>query len=171
MCRVAIIGNVGGGKSTLCRGLAQSKRLPLTTVDKLQWRPGWTLTPREALDSALDAIQEKDLWIIDGWGSWRSIELRFERADTIIFVDHAVWVHFWFAAKRQLKAFIAPDRVDTPEGCDLSKVTREIFEMIWRIHTQMRDRLLSLIDAHRGNKAIYHIRSPRELRRFVRELC
>jgi adenylate kinase family enzyme len=33
--RIAIIGNAGGGKSTLARAMAARRGLPLTEVDKL----------------------------------------------------------------------------------------------------------------------------------------
>ncbi len=40
MTRVAIIGNAGGGKSTMARKLAAARGLPYFAVDKFQWRPG-----------------------------------------------------------------------------------------------------------------------------------
>jgi len=40
MTRIAIIGNAGGGKSTISRKLRDSLRLPLHPIDQLQWRPG-----------------------------------------------------------------------------------------------------------------------------------
>lgn len=42
MCRATIIGNAAGGKSTLCKAIADAHQLPIHAVDKLQWRPGWT---------------------------------------------------------------------------------------------------------------------------------
>jgi adenylate kinase family enzyme len=41
--RIAVIGNSGGGKSTVARHLAVSRGLPLVEVDALLWRPGWQL--------------------------------------------------------------------------------------------------------------------------------
>jgi adenylate kinase family enzyme len=41
MGRVTIIGNAGGGKSTLYKKLKISKGLPLFAVDKLQWELSW----------------------------------------------------------------------------------------------------------------------------------
>ena len=72
MKRVMIIGNGGGGKD----------------------RPGWALTPVDVVANQRDDIQGADRWIIDGFGPWDTIERRAELSDTIIFVDHPIWVHF-----------------------------------------------------------------------------
>jgi adenylate kinase family enzyme len=36
MTRVAVIGNAGGGKSTLCRTLSRARQLPLFPIDQIQ---------------------------------------------------------------------------------------------------------------------------------------
>jgi adenylate kinase family enzyme len=41
MERIAVIGNAGGGKSTLARALASRRRLPYVEIDALLWRGGW----------------------------------------------------------------------------------------------------------------------------------
>lgn len=41
MKRIAVIGNAGGGKSTLCRKLSKAKNIPLYPIDRIQWKPGW----------------------------------------------------------------------------------------------------------------------------------
>ncbi len=47
MTRVAVIGNGGGGKSTMCRQLSRALNIPCYTIDKIQWKPGWQRTPEE----------------------------------------------------------------------------------------------------------------------------
>jgi len=41
MTRVAVIGNAGGGKSTMCRSLRHVQQLPYYAIDKIQWKPNW----------------------------------------------------------------------------------------------------------------------------------
>ncbi len=41
MTRVAIIGNAGGGKSTLGRRLSQTLGIGLFPIARIQWKPGW----------------------------------------------------------------------------------------------------------------------------------
>ena len=39
--RITVIGNGGGGKSTLARALGERLDIPVHEVDAVQWRPGW----------------------------------------------------------------------------------------------------------------------------------
>jgi len=117
-----------------------------------------------------DEILKQPRWIIDGWGSHDLLVARFASADTIIFVDHQLYIHYWWAIKRQLLCLFRP-RPDGPEGCPMLPMTWPLLKMIWNIHTQARPGLTQLIERYRGEKPVYHIRSPRELRRFVQQYC
>ncbi len=171
MSKVAIIGNAGGGKSILARKLSQAKRLPLHAVDKYQWRPRWTPAPEGGVRDSLNSLLAADRWIIDGWGPWDCIERRLDAADTIVFVDHPLWVHLWWAAKRQVRALLAPWTLDKPEGCNLLPVTLRMFRTIRTIHQTATPSMRELVASHAGSKDVFHIRSPRDLRRFVSVHC
>ena len=171
MSRVAIIGNAGGGKSTLAKKLSKSKGLPLYPVDKIQWKPKWTPAPQEEIRSKLDQLIEKELWIIDGWGPWDCLEKRFEAADTIIFVDFPLRIHFWWAAKRQLKAVFMPWTIEKPTGCNLVPITFRMFQMIWTIHRESLPKLSKMVDSFRGSRDVIHLRSLSDLQRFQSQHC
>lgn len=166
MTRISVIGNAGGGKSTLCRKLSQALDIPLYPVDKMQWKPGWTPASPDDVKTQHDQILAQDRWIIDGWGNWELIEARFRASDTIIFVDHPLVVHYGWALKRQFACLFAP-RVDGPEGCPMLPMTWPLLKMIWNIHFHLRPRLLELVHAYRAEKQVIHIRSPRELRSLM----
>lgn len=170
MTQVAVIGNGGGGKSTLCRKLSRAKGLPLHVVDKIQFKPGWVPTPAEEIRRWHEEILAQDRWIIDGWGGWDNIEARFAAADTLIFVDHPLYIHYLWAMKRQLTCLLRSSP-DGPEECPMLPVTWRMLQVIHRVHHTMRPRLLDLVERYRGEKQIFHIRSPRELRRFLQEHC
>jgi len=107
MKRVALLGNAGGGKSLLSASLSQAKKLPLYyQLDKLLWNPRWVQTPEEDFIRKHDAILKKEQWIIDGMASLDSIKSRLKVADTIIFIDHSLWIHYWWAAKRQFMCIL-----------------------------------------------------------------
>ncbi len=168
--RVVNIGNAGGGKSTLAKRLSTSKDLPLHQLDHLQWNPGWVATPKAEFDRRHNALLASDRWIIDGFASWESIEHRFESADTIVFVDHPLWVHYWWAIKRQIKCIFRP-RPDFVNGCPMLPMTGTLLKMIRHIHRDSRPKLLAMIERFSTDRYIYHIRSPRELRQFVATRC
>jgi len=170
MTRVAIIGNAGGGKSTLSRKLSQALGLELFAIDRIQWKPGWVPASPEEIKRRHNAILAHERWIIDGWGTHETIVARFEAADTIILVDHPLHIHYWWALKRQIKCLFQP-RMDGPEGCPMLPMTWPLLKMIWVIHRQARPQLVELIDSYRGKKQVVHIHSPRELHKFIQVYC
>lgn len=157
MKRVAIIGNAGGGKSTLARKLSRLHQLPYHSVDQIQWRPGWVAAPEEEVGRALNELTGGECWVIDGWGPWHSLERRLAAADTIIFIDLPLWVHFWLAAERQIAAARGMDRVDRIEGCDQLEITKRLFEAIWHIEQSLKPRLLDLIRRMQDGRDYRHI--------------
>jgi len=168
--RIAIIGNACGGKSTMAKLLAAAKQLPLYRLDALQWNPGWKATPQDEFDRRHNELLERDQWIIDGYASWESIERRFEAADTIILVDHSLWVHYWWAMKRQFMCLFRP-RPDFVEDCPMLPMTGKLLRMIWNLHWQARPRLIDLVNMRRDEKWVYDINSPHELREFIAGHC
>jgi adenylate kinase family enzyme len=170
MTRIAVIGNAGGGKSTMCRKLSKALNIPLYPVDQIQWKPGWVPASHEEIKSQHDYILSEERWIIDGWGPFDLIEARFSAADTIIFVDHPLVIHYWWSLKRQFACIFAP-RPDGPEGCPMLPMTWPLLKMIWNINYQARPRLLDLINSFCDTKQVFHITSPKELQSFVSRYC
>ena len=170
MTRVAVIGNAGGGKSTLCRTLSRARKLPFFPIDQIQWKPGWTPASYDEVKREHDRILAEERWIIDGWGPFDLIEARFAASDTIIFVDLPLYVHYWWTIKRQVACLFRP-RSDGPEGCPMLPMTWPLLKMIWQIHRQARPKLLDMVDRYRPSKDVFHIQSPRALRQFVQVYC
>jgi adenylate kinase family enzyme len=56
MTRVMVIGNAGGGKSTMCRALSAAHALPYHAIDKIQWKPNWIPTPEPDFTNAHEAL-------------------------------------------------------------------------------------------------------------------
>ena len=92
----------------LARHLGDHLDFPVHTFDELQWRPGWNPDPKADIAEEHASWLLTPKWIIDGWGSPEILEQRFEAADTIILVDFHIAVHYWWAAKRQIKAGLTP---------------------------------------------------------------
>jgi adenylate kinase family enzyme len=170
MNRVMIIGNGGGGKTTLAYEIAETYRLPLTKIDSLQFEPGWPHTAETELRQAIAAVHASDQWIIDGFGPWDQIEERARLADTIIFVDHPIWVHFWWACERQIAAALGEQRRGGPPDCDLRDVTKQMFETLWWVHENLRPKLVALVETYRATKMVIWIQSSEELDMFVASL-
>lgn len=156
-----VIGNGGGGKSTLSAALAKKHNLPWHEVDKLQFGPGWTRIPEIEVRAKLFEIQAEANWLIDGFGPKDTILQRFELADKIYFIDHPLWVHYWWAMERQIAAFKGEDRLGGPDDCDLREVNKEMCQAIWLVHTEFRPWLMDAASEHL--EKVEWIRSPEEL--------
>jgi adenylate kinase family enzyme len=170
MIKVMIIGNGGGGKTTLAYQVAQKYGLPLIEIDALQFQPRWIRTPEAELRQAIKTVHSTERWLIDGFGPWDQIEERASLADLIIFVDHPIWIHFWWACERQIAAALGEQRLGGPPGCDLRDVTKHMFETVWWVHENLRPKLVELVEMHQATTTVVWIHSPEELDTFLASL-
>jgi len=170
MQRIAIIGNAGGGKSVLARKLRDMLGIPVFTFDDLQWRPGWTRSPEEEIHAEHSRWMAEPRWIIDGWGNWEILDQRFDLADTIIFIDFHIAVHYWWAIKRQLKAALNLSQGWPPEGCPALPVTMRLFKLMWKIHREIHPQLTEFVHRHSKNTKIIHMKSPRSMKLFMTQV-
>jgi adenylate kinase family enzyme len=164
MSRVVIVGIAGGGKSTLARRISKALDLPLHQMDKIGWLPGWKLADNEYVDRVHSEILSSDRWIVDGYGSWASIEGRCDEADTLILIDQPAWRHYWWSYKRNIKLLFRHNP-DLPDGCSRWPLWRMMFRVVRETRRDALPRLRKLL-TDRPDKARFILRSPREIALF-----
>jgi adenylate kinase family enzyme len=163
---VVIVGIAGGGKSTLARRISQALGLPLHQMDKIGWLPGWKLAGNEHVERQHDRILRTDRWVIDGYGSWKSMEQRCDAADTLILIDQPAWRHYWWAYKRNFKMLFRHNP-DLPDGCSKWPLWNMMFRVVRQTRRDALPRLRKLL-SDRPEKAQFILRSPREIDNFCR---
>ena len=168
MTKIAIIGNAGGGKSTISRRLRDRLKLPLVSIDHMQWKPGWTRVPADEFAEAHARVLREKGWIIDGWGDSSAIEERFRQADTIVLVDYPLWRHYFWTVKRQIGCLFHA-RIDEPPGCSMLPMTWPLLKMIWSTEKNAMPRLRQQMTALKSQKRVFRIRTKRDLRNFFNE--
>jgi adenylate kinase family enzyme len=85
--QVSIIGSSGSGKTTLARRLAEHLDLPHLELDAVFHQPGWTGLSDHEFQATVRDFCAGDRWVVCGrYAQVR--ELVFERADTIVCLDH-----------------------------------------------------------------------------------
>ena len=167
--KIAVVGNAGGGKTTLSRRLAEIYQLPLTHVDAIQFVPEMQIRPFAESIEILSKIQDGESWIIDGFGPLDIIEKRFAKADLILFIDGPLWRHYWWCTKRQIQSLWSP-RKELPEGCDEVSLahTMKLYKTLWRVHKQMRPELLRIFARENNKNKVIHVRTLREWQQIYR---
>ena len=164
MKRVLIIGCGGAGKSTLARQLGGKTSLPVVHLDQIYWSPGnWEHLEREEFDRLLNVELEKTCWILDGNFN-RTLELRLEKCDTVIYLDfsRAQCIMGWL--KRVVTNW-GVARPDMAPGCN-EWFDLEFAKWIWNFNKQNREKYLTILGAQKG-KEIHILRNRRQVREFL----
>jgi adenylate kinase family enzyme len=166
MKKVAVFGNAGGGKSTLARRLAELTRLPLYPLDLIRFKAGGGPVPYEEYLKAHADILRRDAWVIDGFGCVTSAWERFGAADTLVYVDLPLFMHYWWVTKRFVKAlYVAPE--GWPENSPMWESTISGYRVVGRCHRHLTPRYRQLVAEAAASKRVHHLRSPAEIRSFL----
>jgi adenylate kinase family enzyme len=170
MPRIVIVGNSGGGKSTLARRLAERRRLRHVEIDRLLWQDGWVLTPEGDYARQHREIIGQEDWLIDGLGRQDSIAERIGRATEIILIDMPLWMHFWLAAERQI-AWAAGPLEHAPAGIARMPPTRDLFRTIWEVDRDWMPGVRALCtEAEAEGKIVTRLASVDEIDAFAATL-
>ena len=153
MKRVVILGPGASSKSTLAVRLGEITGLPVIELDKVFWRPGLVVTPRDQWVEMQRRLVEKDAWIMDGdLGPYDAVDVRLRAADTIIFLDFSLARCAWRAVRR-------------------SRERSDFWLWLLRYRRQSRPFLMDAIANHAANATLYILRNPEALKRFVADVA
>ena len=166
MKKVAVFGNAGGGKSTLARQLAELSGLPLFPLDVIQYRKGGGKVPDEEYRKAHDELLQRDAWIIDGFGSVQSAWQRFAAADTLVYVDLPLRVHFLWITKRLLKGVLVNPQ-GWPEDSPMLSSTLSSYRVLYLCHRHLTPRYRALVAQAGAQKRVHHLKSPADMAAFL----
>ncbi|ACK66474.1 conserved hypothetical protein [Rippkaea orientalis PCC 8801] len=166
MRKVAVFGNTGGGKSTLSQQLSDITDLPLYVLDKIQYQPGGAQVPYEEYKRIHEQIIATDGWIIDGFGCLETVWLRLAKADTLIYVDLPLSLHFWFVSKRLIMGFFSPPQ-GWPENSPLLKSSITSYRTLWLCHKRLTPKYRDYVIKARSTKTVYHLQSLRQISEFL----
>ena len=164
--RVAVFGNAGGGKSTLARQLAELSGLPLFPLDLIQYRKGGGKVPDEEYRKAHDELLQREAWIIDGFGSVQSAWQRFAAADTLVYVDLPLRVHFLWITKRLLKGMLVNPQ-GWPEDSPMLSSTLSSYRVLYLCHRHLTPRYRALVAQARAQKRVHHLKSTADMAAFL----
>ena len=166
MERIMIIGCGGSGKSTLAQQLGKELDLPVVHLDKLFWTPGWVSVPKKEFDRRHQAAIAQEKWIIDG-NFDRTIPLRLQRCDTVIYLDFSRLACLLGVLKRVLTTY-GKVRPDMGEGCP-ERIDLDFLKWVWNFNKNKRERNYRLLNDTEGVRVII-LKNRRAVKRFLLEL-
>lgn len=165
MKKVAVFGNAGGGKSTLSRKLSETTGLPLYILDKIKYQAGGIEVPHEVYRQNHQEILTTDRWIIDGYGCPETLWQRLDQADTLIFVDLPISIHFWWVTKRFITGYFQPP-AGWPEKSPIFKSSMNSYQVLWLCYKRLTPKYRAYIEQAKSTKRVYHIQSTAQISQF-----
>jgi adenylate kinase family enzyme len=170
MKKVAVFGNTGGGKSTLSKNLAELTGLPLYILDKIQYKSGGAKVPDPDFFQLHQQIMDEDRWIIEGFGDLKTLWPRLDRADTLVYIDLPLYVHFWLVTKRLAIGKFQPP-AGWPENTPLLKSSLTSYRTLWLCHQFMTPKYREYIDRVKDTKNVYHLTSLDRVSQFLASIA
>lgn len=163
MKKIIVIGCGGAGKSTFSRKISKKFNIPVYHLDKLFWNKGWVETPKEKFDSDIKKILNRDKWIIDG-NYLRTLDMRAEKADTIIFINMPTYLCLYRIIKRRLmyRGKSRPDMAEEcPEGIDF-----DFFKWVLTYNKKIKPTILTKLKSYK-NKEIIIFNNKKDIKDFI----
>lgn len=168
MKRVMIIGCGGSGKSTLARKLHALTGLPLFHLDQYFWKPNWVELDKAEWETKIRQLAAQEVWIMDGnYGG--TMDIRLQRADTIIFMDRSRWLNLSRLLKRLIQNF-GKARPDMTKDCN-ERLNWEFLTYVYHYNTTRRPGILKKLE-HYGKKAtVVRLTSNAAVREFLDQIA
>ena len=166
MRRIVVFGASGSGKTTLARWLSAQLDLPLTDLDDVFWRPGWTESPVSEFRDAVNALTSGDRWVIAGNYS-KSRDLLWPRADTLIWLDLPMLQVLWRTTLRACRQSWTGEAIcngNRQTVAALVKPPNSLLGYTLRtFHARKREWPQLLAQAEHAHAVVVHLRSAVEV--------
>jgi adenylate kinase family enzyme len=167
MDRILVLGSSGSGKTTLADRMGKTLDIDVIHLDSHYWQADWTETPSEPWERKLEELLRRDRWVMDG-NYVSSLDLRIERADTVVFIDLNRAVCLWRCVRRYIK-HRGGNRPELAPGCN-EKIDWAFFKWIWNYPRDVKPRIEALLADQSGTKNVVCLKSERKVAAYLKEL-
>ncbi|GGO01196.1 hypothetical protein [Saccharibacillus kuerlensis] len=150
----------------LKNGVLEHMELPVIHLDSHYWQAGWTPTPNDEWDKFLKETVSGEEWIVDG-NYTRTLDIRLQASDTIVFLDMRRLLCMYRIIKRRLM-YHGKSRPDLNEACE-EKLDAEFFVWVWNYRKKVRPKVLEAIRQHGEGKQTVILTSRKEVEVFFEQ--
>jgi hypothetical protein len=152
--RIAVVGPVASGKTTVAARLGASLRLPTFDLDDFYWRRNPLPTEEEWASTHRELIH-RERWVISG--DYRAVaDSRFSAADTVVWLDLPRSTCLFRSARRKLRG-------------NPTSLT-DCWRWIWRYPKHGRHETASSLANPQLTCMIYRLRSSGDVTAFLAEV-
>lgn len=171
--RIIVRGNCGSGKTTMAKALSEILGIEHTEIDANFHLPDWQERPREEFQQIMDAVVERECWIIDG--NYRDTMTRHQtKADMIVWLDYSFMTTFIQLFKRTMRRMISQEELWSGNRESFRKqfFTRQsIFWWMIQTHSRRKRQCAEQVEELRGSPVeIVRFTKPRQADEWLAQL-
>ncbi len=171
--RIHVVGTSGSGKTTLAQRLALRLDIPHVELDALHWGPDWTPAPIELFRERTAQVLSGDVWATDGNYS-KVRDIVWGRADTVVWLNFPLLLVLWRVTWRTLRRSITRQELWSGNRESLREAFfgDSIIRYALRTHRRRQQQYPELFrQPEYKHLLVVELRSPREVRRWLREVA
>jgi len=168
--KVAVFGKSGGGKSTFSKKLSLITNTPLLPLDQIEYLDGGEKASEEQYLAKYNNILNNESWIIEGFGTIETFRERLKIADTLIYIDLPMRIHYWRVMKRfLLSPFVKPE--GWPDNSPMIRSTYNSYVHLFKVAPKFwNSSFLTRLENMSEEKKIYHLTSAKEFNKCIVEI-
>lgn len=160
--RIMIFGRPGSGKSTFALKLHKTTGIPLYHLDRYFYIENWIERDYQEFLQIQQDIVNKESWIIDG-NSIKSLEMRWSKADLVLYFNYPRYICYWRVFKRLFKK----DKLihDKAQGCK-ENIRLSLLKYMWTFDQRVTQKIKVLKNKY-PNAIFIEIKNDKQLKNYV----